>query len=193
MEFYSNNAHQLFEQYESVSFETVHQEWLSMIPDSGDILDVGSGSGRDAAWFAKKNLHVTAVEPAGELLNLAKRNHTYQNIIWLKDSLPSLSKVVYSNTQFDLILISAVWMHLTNAERKQTIAILKKLLVKGGKLVITLRHGDFNDGRVTYPLSIKELRELAKNSSMNILLETQISDDELGRGNVKWQTVVLGN
>lgn len=193
MTFYSDNAPKLFKQYESVSFETIHQEWLSMIPIYGCVLDVGSGSGRDAAWFAKQNLNVTAVEPAEELLKLAKRNHAYQNITWIKDSLPFLSKVTSSSKQFDLILISAVWMHLTNEERKQAIAVLKSLLNKDGKLVITLRHGDFDDGRVSYPLSVIELRKSAKYSLMNILLETPIGSDELGRENVKWQTVVLGN
>tara|TARA_R110001592_G_scaffold359954_2_gene667588 strand:+ start:1071 stop:1652 length:582 start_codon:yes stop_codon:yes gene_type:complete len=193
MDFYSDNAPQLFNQYESVSFESVHQEWLSFIPVSGDVLDVGSGSGRDAAWFAKQDLNVTAVEPANELLYLAKQNHVYQNITWVNDRLPLLGKVVSSGRQFDLILISAVWMHLTTEERKQSIAISKSLLAKSGKLVITLRYGDFNDGRVAYPLSVKEIRVLTKNSSMNILLETPMGTDELGRGNVQWQTIVLGN
>ncbi len=192
MEFYSDNAQKLFEQYESVSFETVHKEWLNLVPLQGDLLDVGAGSGRDSAWFAKQGLNVTAVEPAKELINLAKKNHTYSNITWVSDCLPLLNKVCSFHKKYDFILLSAVWMHLTSDQRRVTIEVLSNLLSDHGKLVITLRHGSFNDERIAYPLSMTEVKKLAKYSAMNVLLETSIASDELGRENVQWQTIVLG-
>lgn len=193
MEFYSKNASQLFEQYESVSFKTVHQDWLNLLPNNGAVLDVGCGSGRDAAWLAQNNLRVTAVDPAIELLNLAKSNHTSQKITWLNDSLPSLTNVILTGKQYDLILLSAVWMHLTSLERQQSLPVLKALLVDGGKLIITLRHGGFSDTRIAYPLSIKEVKVLSNLVGLTILHETPLNDDELGREYVQWQTIVLGN
>ena len=50
---YEQNANQLVAQYESLTFEDVHPSILDLLPASGaTILDVGAGSGRDAAWFA---------------------------------------------------------------------------------------------------------------------------------------------
>jgi 2-polyprenyl-3-methyl-5-hydroxy-6-metoxy-1,4-benzoquinol methylase len=193
MEFYSDNADMLFKQYESVSFETVHKDWLDILPSKGNVLDIGCGSGRDSAWFAKEGLIVTAVEPSQKLINLAKKNHPHPEITWIIDHLPTLNKVSSLNKKYDLILMSAVWMHLTSVQRKLTINVLNNLLSDKGKLVITLRHGEFNDDRVSYPLSVSEVKVLAKKTTMSVLLETPLSSDELGRGNVQWQTIVLGH
>ena len=42
---------------------------------------------------------------------------------------------------FDLILLSAVWMHIPPSDRARSIRKLANLLKPGGKLVISLRHG----------------------------------------------------
>jgi protein-L-isoaspartate O-methyltransferase len=53
---------------ESVSFADVHEQVLHLIPTvPGRVLDIGSGTGRDAAAFAAMGHHVIAVEPTGEL------------------------------------------------------------------------------------------------------------------------------
>ena len=61
---YDQNAEQLVSQYESLTFEHVHPALLDLLPPPGaTILDVGAGSGRDAAWFAAKGYDVVAAEP----------------------------------------------------------------------------------------------------------------------------------
>ncbi len=193
MKFYSTNAQKVFDQYESVSFEAVHDKWRDFMPAEGCVLDVGCGSGRDAAWFAIKGFKVIAVDPAKELLDISKEKHKHENITWLEDSLPSLGHIVFLKKQFDLILLSAVWMHLTQEERRCSLAVLKNLLKVGGKLVITLRHGTFNDERIAYPLSSDEVVELGQKFGMSTILVTQLVSDELGRESVQWQTIILGN
>ena len=48
--FYSDNSTALFDQYQSLSFDTVHQSWLGNVNVSNykTALDIGAGSGRDA-------------------------------------------------------------------------------------------------------------------------------------------------
>ncbi|RUT67608.1 SAM-dependent methyltransferase, partial [Flavobacterium cupreum] len=61
---YEQNAQELVDRYESLSFEHVHADLLDLLPAPGaTILDVGAGSGRDAAWFAARGYDVVAVEP----------------------------------------------------------------------------------------------------------------------------------
>lgn len=63
--FYEENTATLFEQYQSLSFESVHQSWLSKLTLSHyqSALDIGAGSGRDALALSDKGLCVTAIEP----------------------------------------------------------------------------------------------------------------------------------
>jgi len=61
---YDQNAEQFVSQYESLTFEHVHPALLDLLPPPGaTILDVGAGSGRDAAWFAARGYDVVAAEP----------------------------------------------------------------------------------------------------------------------------------
>ena len=117
--FYSERAVELSNQYERVEFESIHHDWLAFIPTEGIVLDVGAGSGRDARYLASKGLSVVAVEPANELLALAKQNAAGLNIHWLNDALPELREVFGLQTKFDLILLSAVWMHIPLSERQR--------------------------------------------------------------------------
>ncbi len=81
-------------------------------------------------------------------------------------------------------------MHLATSHRERAFRKLSNLLAPNGRLVISLRHGEFTDGRKAYPVSVQELEQLAKN---NALIVRQVSDskDQLKRDDVYWQTVVI--
>ena len=50
---YNHQSEEMAQRYEDLSFEQVHRDILSELPPKGaTVLDVGAGSGRDAAWFA---------------------------------------------------------------------------------------------------------------------------------------------
>jgi len=65
---YGETADALAKHYESVSFADVHREILHLIPATPSrALDVGAGTGRDAAALAALGHAVVAVEPTPEL------------------------------------------------------------------------------------------------------------------------------
>lgn len=190
--YYSRHAEELTEQYNSLAFESVHKEWLSLIPKDGMVLDVGAGSGRDARFLDAKGLRVVAVEPAQGIRELAKRYNKKSSVHWVDDSLPELSKVFALEIKFDLILLSAVWMHIAPSARERSIRRLSSLLKPGGKIVISLRHGASTDGRTMLPVSAEEIFEHARNQGLSCRLVTPgHQPDQLRRKDVKWQTVVL--
>lgn len=191
--FYDQHADDFFVQYESTSFETVHADWLHLLPSTGEILDVGAGSGRDSSFMASRGLQIYAVEPAKNLRALGLNNHAHQNITWLDDTLPKLANTLSLDKKFDLILLSAVWMHLTQLERKTTIPILCSLLKSKASLIITLRHGPSHDAREMRPVSVDEITRLLEGTGFvcNLLTSNQHNADALGRNQVSWQTVQI--
>ncbi|NBI53246.1 methyltransferase domain-containing protein [Photobacterium alginatilyticum] len=197
IQFYHQNASSLAESYQQLSFEDVHFSWKPFWPITGDsqqpmrILDIGAGSGRDAKWFAQHGGEVFAVEPAASLRQLGREYTEGLEITWFDDSLPELKKIVDLGMRFDLILVSAVWMHIASSQRKRAFRKLANLLAPNGKLVISLRHGDFNDGRVNKGVSVEELELLAKDYALQLCLKTELDADAMGRSDVQWQTVVL--
>lgn len=58
LDFYNKHAHELANNYDSISFESVHAAWKDVIPESGFALDVGAGSGRDARFLVDHGMHV---------------------------------------------------------------------------------------------------------------------------------------
>ena len=88
---YADEAEALVTQYEKISFAEVHRQVIHLIPTAPSrILDIGAGTGRDAAGFAAMGHRVTAVEPTAELRLRAKVLHPSPQTQWLEDSLPDL-------------------------------------------------------------------------------------------------------
>ena len=192
IKYYSTHAEKLADQYNSVAFEKVHGDWLSEIPEKGFVLDIGAGSGRDARFLADKGLSVVAVEPADGIRERAQQYVVNQPIHWLNDKLPELNQVFSLQTKFDLILLSAVWMHIVPSERERCIRKLSSLLKANGKIIVSLRHGANHDERTMYPVSADELSGFARKFGLSFrLLSEQTNADELGRDDVYWQTVIL--
>lgn len=188
--FYEKNALLLAEQYDSLDFEVVHRAWSAYWPNpETTVLDIGAGSGRDAKWMNEQGCDVIAVEPSDALRQIGQQS-TGLDVTWLNDSLPELKSVQSLGMRFDLILASAVWMHLAPSLRERVFRKLSNLLSPNGKLVISLRHGEFNDGRQGFPVSVEELEKLSKDHALQIQLVSE-SEDSLQRTGVSWQTVVL--
>ncbi|WP_044412423.1 methyltransferase domain-containing protein [Thiomicrospira microaerophila] len=192
LDVYNANAQDFEDQYLAISCESVHQAWLAdHLPQQGRVLDVGAGVGRDALYFAQKGLDVVAVEPAEQLRLRGKSLTKSISVHWVNDSLPELSKVYRLQMKFDLILLSAVWMHITQAQRARAFRKLSNLLKPGGKLIISLRHGPSPDARVMYPVSIDELNTLAQQSGLTITFLGR-DEDQLERPEVFWETAIIG-
>jgi SAM-dependent methyltransferase len=186
---YHQYASGFFNLYESLKFENVHADWLALVPNGGYALDIGAGSGRDAAKLAARGFNVFAIEPATALLTLAQCAHTAANIRWFKDQLPRLATIPPSQT-FELILLSAVWMHLTPQEQAASWPPLIKRLKPQGRLVFTLRMGEFNDGRSNHTVDPQQLTESAKSNGLT-LLKASTNKDKLKRENITWHTLVF--
>jgi len=188
---YSEQAETLAEKYESRSFAEIHAGIIDLLPAAaGRILDIGAGSGRDAAWFADHGHEVTAVEPAQRLREVAQSRHSQPGITWLDDRLPGLSKVLQLGRQFNLVWLSAVWMHVPPASRQSAFFNIVSLLQPGGRVMISLREGPFPKGRVMYATPLDEVEALANENDLSILCVKK-TGDRLQRNDVSWQSVML--
>ena len=59
---YDQNVSDVSRRYESVAAETVHGWLVDLLPNAPAlVLDIGAGTGRDAAWLASRGLEVVAV------------------------------------------------------------------------------------------------------------------------------------
>jgi SAM-dependent methyltransferase len=166
-QWYDDHAREQSGLYEGVESERAHAWLVPTLPEAPAlVLDIGCGSGRDAGWLASLGLEVVAVDPSQQMLAEAQRLHASPAIRWITDSLPSLDKVFRLGISFDLILLSAVWMHVPPTERARAFRKLVTLMKPGGCLGITLRHGPSEPGRAFHEVSLAEIEHLARSRSI---------------------------
>ena len=168
---YAEQSPFLVDQYEALTFEHKHSEVLHLLPDEpARVLDIGAGTGADAAWLADQGHTVLAVEPTAELREAGHRLHTSPLITWLDDGLPDLALTLARHEQHALVMLTAVWMHLDAAERGIAFPHLATLTAPAGRLVMTLRHGPVPEGRRMFEVSADETDALAAQHGLLPLL-----------------------
>ncbi|MEV7027712.1 class I SAM-dependent methyltransferase [Kitasatospora sp. NPDC093558] len=164
---YGAEAHALAVQYESVTFAEVHRELLHLFPPPpAAVLDIGAGTGRDAAALAALGHSVVAAEPTPELRLIGEELHRDSGVAWVSDALPELPSLRGAGP-FDLILLTAVWMHLAPAERPPAMASLARLLAPGGRVILSLRHGPVPPGRRMFDVPPEETVAQAATSGLH--------------------------
>jgi SAM-dependent methyltransferase len=188
---YSEHAAVLGPRYDALPFAAVYREVLSLIPDGpGRALDIGAGTGRDAAALTARGYRVIAAEPTAEFREFGRGTHSSSAITWVDDSLPELAQVTRSGERFDLILSMAVWMHLDEGERRRAMPVLAGLLAPRGRIILSLRHGPVPAGRRMFDVSAEDTCGLATASGLKLLHQAG-RGDMLGRPDVRWTFLVF--
>ncbi|CUI36313.1 class I SAM-dependent methyltransferase [Achromobacter xylosoxidans] len=186
---YGENAAALAEQYESIAFADVHRDVEHLIPATPSrIADIGAGSGRDAAALARMGHQVVAAEPTPELRREGQRRHALPNLEWVDDALPELAGL--QGREFDVIMLTAVWMHLDEHERARGMAALAALLAPGGQILMSLRHGPVPPGRRMFDVSAEETIALAAGHGLSAHHLVR-REDMLDRADVNWSFLGL--
>jgi SAM-dependent methyltransferase len=191
---YANEAEDLFKRYEGIPAADAHRAVLHMVPaEPSNILDIGSGTGRDAGWFASMGHRVVAVEPTDALRLPAMALHPSPQIEWLNDSLPELALVRRRGESFDLVMLTAVWMHLDAQQRQRAMPNLAALVREGGTVIMKIRHGPVPAGRRMFEITPEETIELARMQDLHPVLNlcTPSSQEQNRAAGVTWTNLAF--
>ena len=111
----------LIARFDGLDCREIYAPVIDLLPVTpARVADIGSGTGRDAAWFAECDHDVLAIEPVKELREPGKRLHLSYKITWLDDCLPDLMKA-RRHGPFDLVTLCGVWHHIDDpASRPRT-------------------------------------------------------------------------
>lgn len=193
IEIYSATAAALATDYEALDPTAFRQTFADLLPAGPDrlALDIGAGSGRDAAWFAELGFEVVAAEPAKGFREVGKRLRSGSEVRWIDDRLPALAATHQLGLSFDVVLLSAVWQHVAPDDRRRAFRKLAALLKPRGLLIIVLRFGPAPPGRPMFDVSVGEIEALAREHGLAVNRATAPMPDSAGRPGVSWVTMCL--
>jgi SAM-dependent methyltransferase len=186
---YTEHAAELVGRWQQLSLEDRPKEVLQLFPERPSrIIDIGAGIGVDAAGLAALGHVVVAVEPVAALREPGRALHPSPNIEWVDDRLPDLETLSLRAGTFDLVLLSAVWMHLDEGERRRGMVKVYSLLRQGGRIIMSLRHGPIPQGRRMYLVTWTETIDLAAQVGLRCILRLEANSvQQLNKSNgVTW-------
>jgi len=94
IDYYNENAEKLAALYETAEMSIFHSLLLRFLPEKASVLEIGCGSGRDAAFLIAKGYDVAAIEAYPNMIEVALRLH------------PELAgcRTAYHFLDFDIVL-----------------------------------------------------------------------------------------
>ncbi|RDV00238.1 class I SAM-dependent methyltransferase [Trinickia dinghuensis] len=191
---YAENAQALIEHWQGISCAEHHKPILHLLPtDPSDVLDIGAGIGTDAAAFATMGHRVVAVEPVDQFRAAAIKLHSSPRIEWVDDCLPDLAVLNSRKQTFDLVMLTAVWMHLDEEQRRRAMAMVGSVLRDGALMIMSLRHGPPPSGRRMFDVSPEETIALANGNGLRVTLNVRTESAQAGnrRMRVTWSRLAF--
>jgi SAM-dependent methyltransferase len=112
--------------------------------------------------------------------------HPSPRIEWLADTLPALPHMRARGETFDVVLATAVWMHLDADQRAEAMPAVASLVSRGGVFILSLRHGPIPPGRRMFDVSAEETIALAARAGLSVLANTVTDSVQAHQLDVTW-------
>ena len=186
--YYETNAKCYARETFSADMSEQYQRFLSLLRGQAKILDVGSGSGRDACYFQKHGYQVTALEPSKNLCREIRK-------VFSGEIVCSDLQNYQPDQPFDGIWACASLLHLQEKEIMRFFEKMDLYLKDNGIIYFSGKNG-ISTGRAADGRYFLEFTEqlvekiLAANERMQ-LEELWYTEDVRGREGFRWMNVVM--
>ena len=143
LSWYRENAIQYAEETRNSLVMDALWEFLSRMKEGGTILDYGSGSGRDSAYFINKGFSVDSLDGSAEMKAQAER------LFGIKVKLSSFLSLE-EKEKYDGIWAQASILHLEEHDLKIALTLIERALKRDGVFYSSFRKGEgdgYENGR----------------------------------------------
>lgn len=140
------------------------------------VLDVGCGTGDNAAWFAARGAAVTAFDVSPTAVDLARGRFGDLGIAWAVADARALPRAWRG--AFDLVAEVYTLQVLPPPERAAVVGSLRAAVAPGGALIVVARARDPEDppGALPWPLTRAEIEAIADRATRRDAMDTAASD-----------------
>ena len=135
LSWYRENAIQYAEETRNSLVLDALWEFLSRMKEGGTILDYGSGSGRDSAYFLDKGFSVDSLDGSAEMKAQAER------LFGIKVKLASFLSLEEKD-KYDGIWAQASILHLEEHDLRAALTLIERALKRDGVFYSSFRKGE---------------------------------------------------
>jgi 2-polyprenyl-3-methyl-5-hydroxy-6-metoxy-1,4-benzoquinol methylase len=156
IEYYNQNASDYFERTVDIDLQENWDRFTELLPEGGNVLDLGCGSGRDSEYFISRGFDVTAMDASEEMCDLASI-HIGQDVLKL-----TFDEIDFDEV-FDGIWACASLLHVPANHMDVIMDKVVKSLKNKGVLFMSFYYGDYEgerNGRYYTDYRTKAIKEL---------------------------------
>ena len=138
---YDRQAVELCQRYETADMSSLHRLLLRYLPEHGTVLEIGSGSGRDAAFLQAHGFEVTGTDASLQMIAQAARAHPELagRLVCAPFLFPEASPL--KARTFDAVISIATLMHIPDQDLFECAVQLRTLVRPQGILVLSMSTG----------------------------------------------------
>jgi ubiquinone/menaquinone biosynthesis C-methylase UbiE len=193
IDWYDKNAEKYADSAEQVPPIELLEKFLSMLPQSPNVLDAGCGPGRDSRLLHEKGAVVTGVDISKGLLQEATKRS--EGVTYVEGDITAM---VFVDSIFDGVWSHASLVHLEAIEDvTKALSEFSRVLKSGGVLHVFVKAQTGNEKTAVVSDALsnhdrffryyteQELRELVANAGFEDM-DTSVLPDPHGRSEVTW-------
>lgn len=191
LDYYNKNAQDYLQSTISADMSESYNMFLKYLVRESKILDLGCGSGRDSLYFKSKGYEIIAIDGSKELSRLSSKilnqdvyNITFENLDFTKGY----------KEYFDGIWANASLLHVKKDDIRSVIENCLVSLKHGGYFYMSFKIGEneYYDDKQRYfnCYTEKTFKEMIKNIKNFDICDINVTEDSLGRDNVRWISAV---
>ena len=144
------------------------ERFISLLPNSGVVLDIGSGGGRDSRFLYNHHLKVVGIDFSDKLITAAKKVEPGVDY-----RVMDFENLNFSNGELDGVWANASLHHIPKSNLQTVLKKIHSILKDGGIFFIKMKHGDGEGIRKNekFGKQLKRYFAFYKTDELNKLLE----------------------
>ncbi|MHA1207593.1 MAG: class I SAM-dependent methyltransferase [Candidatus Hodarchaeales archaeon] len=196
LKYYEKNSREITEKYENLDMKNLHQKLTEVFSKKDNLLELGCGSGRDAAYLISHGYDVIISDGSQTMLNEAIKLHPELKRNACVIQLPN--KFSYPKESFSGVYAIAVLMHLEIHEIGVVLEEISRILTSDGKFFFSvyIRENDkvesiiTPEGRFLTRMPKENWIKMCESSGFTLISLLE-NDDVMGR-DIQWCSFYMG-
>jgi 2-polyprenyl-3-methyl-5-hydroxy-6-metoxy-1,4-benzoquinol methylase len=196
--YYDDHAAEVSRRFETANMSRIHGYLLSHMPGKGArVMEIGCGSGRDAAFLLANGYDIRAIDASRGLIEEALKIHPELHDRLAVAGVPFPEESPILRETFPAIVSMAVLMHIPEKDIDETVAQIRRMLAAGGTAFISVstgraevdKDGRGNGGRLFLERPPEDLQRVFEKHGF-LLAARYATSDVYSRG-ITWHSMVF--